>query len=304
MAKASISLDDIPLPLLQWVEKSTPLPPRLYQARTFYEAARAANAVVWSRPLDHFAALNTWATIALIGDPRTRRYMAQLITDELTGLRWIIDTGHAVRRAMDELGRDATTPPKRQFEQRRTAAVKALRAARENLAALDIDPSLRDLLTRPNQEAFRRCVESFTRRNMRRGQVAAQKARAQLPANTSDGTAFAASFVAFGIAVCDTPNFADLLSQAEKYVAGVPTPRTDRHGARAQYLRALFTALRFSTIRARRVAFLAYASEAIFGERIETRDVRKLVRDLIEEEKRSDAEYRQLEEIFAEAGYS
>ena len=301
MAKLSDSLDDIALPLLQWIERSTPLPPSLRSARTFYAVTRAANALAWKRQIDRFNALNTWSTIALIANPHTRRYMVRLITDESTGLHWIIDTGHAVLWASNDLARAGKASHKRKFEQRRTAAVKALRAARENLVALEIDPSLRDLLTRPDQEGFRRCVEQFTQRDIRRRQAAAQKARAVLPAEATAGTVFAVSFTAF-LSESYRPHLADLLSQAEKYVADVPTPRTDRHGARAKYLRAMFTALRSSTIRARRVAFLGHASEAVFSERLEPRDVRKLVRDLIEEEKRIDAEYRWGEESFAEAG--
>lgn len=300
MAKRSDSLDDIALPLLQWIERATPLPPCMCSARTFYAVTRAANALTWKRQLDRFAALNTWATIALIANPHTRRYMERLITDESTGLHWIIDTGHAVRWALDDLARAGKVSQKRHFEQRRTAAVKALRAARENLAALEIDPSLRDLLTRPDQEGFRRCVEQFTHRDMRRRQAAAQKARAKLPTDASVGTVFATSLTSF-LTKGYSPHLADLLSQAEKYMANVPTPRSDRHRARAQYLRAMFSALRFSTIRARRVAFLGHASEAVFGERLEPRDVRKLVRDLSEKERRTDAEYQLGEEIFAEA---
>ena len=49
----------------------------------------------------------------------------------------------------------------------------------------------------------------------------------------------------------------------------------------------MFSGLASSAIKSRRIAFLAYASEVVFGEHLEKRDVRILVADLISHEKES-----------------
>ena len=120
----------------------------------------------------------------------------------------------------------------------------------------------------------------------------------KLPTDASVGTVFATSLTSFLTKA--TRPFADLLSQAEKIWRRSNAALRQTSRARAILARHV-SALRFSTIRARRVAFLGHASEAVFGERLEPRDVRKLVRDLSEKERRTDAEYQLGEEIFAEA---
>ena len=275
-------LEVIPKPLLRWIESQRQLPSSITRARTFYEAAKAARTLVWARPLDHFAALHTWTTVALIVDDRTRKYMAELIPDEPAGLRWTIDAGIAVRVAMDELNKPSASSPSRQFKQRRDAVLRGLQAVRVNLAALDTDLPLRDLLIGPDTRKFRRAIERFTHADFSRRRNLGQRAREQAKASgASDSEVMVASFRALlKVHGNRVPDLSELLLAAEKSVCSMGEPDADRHGARSKYLRAMFVAMKHSAVESRRVAFLTYASEAIFGERIEKRDFRKLVVDL------------------------
>lgn len=60
----------------------------------------------------------------------------------------------------------------------------------------------------------------------------------------------------------------------------------------------MFRALHITAITAHRVAFVTYASEAVFGERIDKRDVRRLVADHIEYEKELDTVREKLAHIW------
>lgn len=289
--KAPDLLDTIPRPLLQWIESQALLPePMLVGIATFYEAAKAAQSIRWKRKLDHFSALHTWSTIALIADERTRKYMAELIHDEAEGLQWTVRSGSATREAMDELNAVKATSPGRLFRQRRDAALKGLRTARENLAALDADFFLRDLITSPDARKFRRAVEQFTHADFSRRRAIGLYARDQaISDGASTGQVMAASFSGLlkfhGNKV---PDFSEIILAAEKNISVLPEPSADRHSARSKYLRALFSAMKYSVIESKRIAFVTHASFAVFGTQIEKRDARRLVADLIGEEKKWD----------------
>jgi hypothetical protein len=254
----------------------------MWQVRTFYEAAKVANRIPWPRELDKFSALQTVSTCFLIVDKRTRKYMEKVIHDDMSDTRWIIDTGVAIKSAMEELERDESVSPGRLFKRRRDNAIKGLESARSNLIALDHHIRAACLIKGPESRKLKRALAQFERADMERkrrlGKVAREKA---IKEGASDGAILAASFSGLlkrhGNKV---PDLTDLLKAAIEEVANISEPKVDRHGARSQYLREMFWGLRGSSIHKNRIAFLAYACEAVFGEHVEKREVRRLVSDL------------------------
>ncbi|MGN6728464.1 MAG: hypothetical protein ACTHJG_01380 [Rhodanobacteraceae bacterium] len=283
----------IPPALWRWCKTNSPaIPPPMFKARTFYEAMRASEQVRWQRKIGRFQALHTWATIALIGDPRTRPYMARIIHDEQSGFHWTIRCGCATNWAMQELERDRTRDRKRAFEQHRTATLKALTAAREHMAAMDCGLRLHDLLEGAESRKFRRVVERFSlEHTMQRGERMRLARERALKAGANSGEAFASAVEELlKFQGAKIPTLEDVLCAAEARLRRLPPLKPDRHTARAVYLRALFAALSDSPIASRRIAFLTHACDAVFGERIEKRAVRRLVEDFVANEKRRDAD--------------
>lgn len=283
-SKPAESLESIPQPLLRWIKSQAALPLSITKAKTFYEASRAAQAHHWQRRLDHVAALHSWSTLALIADERTRKYMAKLITDDTAGVRWTMDTGQSTLDAMDELQKAGTTPPGRLFEQRRDAAMRGLQAARENLALLDTDFALRELLKGPHVRKFRRFTEQFQMDALlSKGKKTSLARESAADAGASLGELFFVVFREMGKTRGDkVPLLSELLSTAALALSEFKAPKPDRHRARAKYLRNLFYGLENSAVKDRRMAFLTYASVAVFGERIEKRDLRRLIYNLVE----------------------
>lgn len=292
-------VDAIPPPLLDWLRSQRALPEAMLKVRTFHETVKVAENIDWPRRVDHLAALNFWATAALIVDERTRKYMARLIQNETEGLQWSMTAGTAICAALDCVEQENATSPGRRFTQRRNAAVKGLRLVRENLAALDADFRLRDLLVGPEVRKFRRAVEKFEREDSSRRTGQARFARERANADgSSAGEAFVASW---GELVkwhgCKVPHFIDLIRAAEARVQRMIPPLANRHSARSQYLRELFRALKGSAIERTRIAFLSYASEAVFDQSIEKCDLRRLVSDLAAIEREREALWAGMPEI-------
>lgn len=208
----SDDLSSIPPALINWIESQHALPSSMMAARTFYEAARSVQNTKWHRKLDRFSAMHTWMTISLIAHDRTRKYMAELIHDDADGLHWAVRTGSATRAALDDLDRPNSSSPGRLFKQQRDAAIKGLRMARENLAALDTFFSIRDLIKAPELQKFRDTVQQFTHASFSRRRNAADRARAQAVASgASAGEVMRASFSGFLVAGDQVPDLSYLL---------------------------------------------------------------------------------------------
>ena len=285
-ATANDWFDEVRGPLAEWCEAHAPaLAPPMFVATTFYEAFRASQSVSWRRPLDQFSALHTWATCALVIDDRTRPYMKKLITDKQSGFEWTLSCGHAIKDVMTELARERRRDRTRAFKQHRKGAIKALHEARTHVAALVDDPlELEALLGDPSVRKFKDAVTEFvqTQRQQRwaRGALARKEALQAGKDTEEAGTCglMAAMTTPPGERVPD----ADFLLKAmAASIEVLPTPKADRHNARAKYLRALFDSLAYSAVRQRRVAFLTHAAAAVFGEHVEKRDIRRLVKDLV-----------------------
>jgi hypothetical protein len=290
-ARGADSLGDIPEPLLQWCAECAPaLPPSMRKAATFYAAMRASQRIEWQRKLDQFMALHVWATLALTGDVRTRPYMAKLIHDKQSGFHWTAHRGgFATKCAMLALDRDYTRDQKRDYLQHRDGAARALREAREHLHALERDIVLWELMPGPDMRKLRRVIKRFMVESMTKRRDKAHAARASSIERGGDvGESVAASFgEMLKIRGDKIPTLCDMLDTAQGKVSAWRAPPTDRHAARAQYLRALFADTHGSAIESHRVAFCTHAAHAVFGERVDKRTVRRLVADIVKAESES-----------------
>ena len=276
----------IPQPLLHWIKAQRPLPLSLTKSRTFYEASRGALALQGRRELDHFVALHTWVTIALISDKRTRVYMAKLISDETEGFFWTVRFGAATRVAMEELTDIGASTSGRLFKQRRDAVIEGLRKVRESLAKIEADFYLRDLLVARDVCKFQDAIDRFANSCLKRRRAAAYRARKEAVASgASELEAGAAALFEMGKVSGDrSPRLSDILLAGETAVSEIGGRKVDRHGARSKYLREMFTCLQYTVVESRRIAFLTHASEVVFGEHMEKREVRRLVSDLMKDE--------------------
>lgn len=294
----------IPQPLLDWIKSQRTLPPSLLKSRTFYAASRAALALQWTRKLRRFMALRNWAILSLIADKRTRAYMAKLIDDDVEGFSWTDHFGRATRVAMEELtGIDASLTG-HLFKQRRDAALAELRKARENLAAIDADFGLCDLLVEPFDSKFREAVDQFMySRNTRRSVEVARVRAKTVKSGASVLECAVASLEEMARIKQDrVPKLSDIMLAAETAISNIAEPRVDRHGARSRYLREMFKGLKFTVVSSWRIAFLAHSSEVVFGEHMEKREVRRLVSDLVNDERKYAAELVAEKEEYRKAG--
>ncbi len=288
--KANDWFDEVRGPLAEWCKAHAPaLAPPMFVATTFYEAFRASQSVSWRRPLDQFSALHTWATCALVIDDRTRPYMKKLITDRQSGFDWTVQYGYATKVAMTELARERRRDRTRAFKQHRKGAIKALHEARAHMAALvDVPLELEALLGDPSVRKFKGAVTEFvqTQHLQRRARGAlARKEALQAGKDTTEAGACALMAAMTTPPGERAPDADFLLKAIAASIEVLPTPEADRHNARTQYLRALFSALEYSAVKQRRVAFLTHAAAAVFGVTVEKRDVRRLVNDLVTRER-------------------
>ncbi|WP_395621612.1 hypothetical protein [Dokdonella sp.] len=275
---------ELPPVLSHWcIELAPAIPRKILCARTFYDAVKISRTFDWPRELDRIIALNGWTTVSLISNARTRPYLAKAVKSKLDILHWTFNCGHAARDALSELDRDRTRDRKRTIEQHRTAALKALHAARKHLSQLDLTLSLEELLTAADTRKFRRAVASFRRTQLAWKHDKLRLLRAKLVARGGSEVEVAVAGLKEVLKWNGSrvPDLDRLLATAAEQVAGLKPPKIDRFRARALYLRGLYQGLgRTSPIARNRTAFLVHACKVIFNEEIEGRAVRRMVADL------------------------
>jgi hypothetical protein len=301
-ALAADPLEGIPIELRRWIERQRPLPDALLACITLHQAVRQSRDIRWQRKVHRMTALTTWVTIILIVNGRTRPYMAKLIRDDVSGLRWTMHCTSAVYGVLAAIDPDRRQKGKRGFLAHRAGVLRGLRAAREHLDALSCNPRLSQLLSREDDLAFRRAVETVERATIAHfGPAVNRILTSGSRKEGSDAERLAAAKADIAVeAVLNTkpvPDLRSLLDAAISHATKLTVPKPSRHGARALYLRSLFDDLANSEIASRRVAFLAYASEAVFGEHIERRAIRRLVADIVTRQK----DVADVAELFAQA---
>lgn len=285
------SEDQLSKPLEEFFRSVERVPLEMQKCRTLYEAVRVSRRLKWSLPIKRLGAVSTWASAKLVSHKLAYRQMKKLISSELDGERWVGQIGGAVHAAMTELDRiDANKKTrikdrKRTFQQHLNAAIRSLQNARMELAAIGCNPRLTRLIDDENFRPLRDVVSDFDWKEDRRHNVRLQIARRQLVDEGISRKHQWAELINRGVFFSDDPlpNLDNLLQQAITIAGEVAVPSSDRHGVRGQFLRRLYTELDDTSIASVRIAFLTNASDAVFAERVDKSQVRRLVKDVAEE---------------------
>ncbi len=266
----------------QWVISQNPtFPHEMHRASTFYEAARAADGSEWAQQPDKGRAMTMWVTIRLVAGERTRPYVAKLIPGDNNGRTWLSAISGATCRAMDALSPDSARLSSRSFEQKRSTAIKSLKKSLEALSCLPVDLSLRKHLSDPSYELFLENVRDFEFEELLRSATEQGSDPEQF---TKIGAAEWSPLRLTHSPKNKVPDVRALLHSALEEATSLPKQVSDRHQARAHFIRAMYSGLS-GTVVTQRIAFIAHSVEAVFGERIEKRDVRETVSDLALQEK-------------------
>ena len=148
---------ELSAPIYELLCSLTQPPAELHKCRTIHEAVRVSRRLRWARKIHRLSAVSTWTTCTLVANDKCRKHLTRLITNEVDGERWVMQIASAVRPVMEELDRlDAnqstrTTKDRTlSFSQHRDAAVRALEKARTHLAAINCEPSIKELIDHPN----------------------------------------------------------------------------------------------------------------------------------------------------------
>ena len=284
--------DVLSRPLYDLFMRVERVPTAMHKCKTLYEAVRLSRRLSWSLPIKRLGAVSMWTTAALTQPGRSRRYMNTLISSDRDAELWITQIGAAVGVAMDELDRlDArrkgpAKDRKRTFLQHKQAAIRSLEEVSEHLAAIKCAPRLQELAARPEYNSFVDMITEFSIDQHNRHQVQLMAATRQLEMEGVPENQRWAALINQGIFFEEDPipSFDSLIRQAIKIVKDADAPTSDRHGVRGQFLRRLYMELEGTSIENVRVAFLSYASEKVFSEEVDKAQVRRLVKDVAEEQ--------------------
>ncbi len=283
---------ELSAPICELLCSLTQPPAELHKCRTIHEAVRVSRRLRWVRKIHRLSAVSTWTTCTLVANDKCRKHLTRLITNEVDGERWVMHITSAVRPVMEELDRlDAnrstrtTKDRTRSFLQHRDAAVRALEKARTHLAAINCEPSIKELIDHPDYGLLQDAVAELVDEQYHRHQVRIELARRQLVEEGVPVKHQWAELINRGVYFQEgpVPHLDFLLQQAISFANETGAPGVDRHAVQGQFLRALYTELEGTGIGAVRIAFLCHATKALFGQEVDKAQVRRLVKDIAEE---------------------